>query len=129
MNDKSGFGKRLTNVITDILLGGAVMQALADLLRAKTAAGVAQPAVIPSEDRESQLLPPPSFPAPFQLHPGWSIPRPSTLPEPTYTPAVFALGIVFLALGVVTSYYVSAVGLLLFLISLIIWIGELLNER
>ncbi len=63
-----------------------------------------------------------------QLRPGWHIPRPEELPAPTYWPIVMALGIMMLAWGVVTSVIISGVGLLLFGLALVGWIGELRHE-
>lgn len=58
-------------------------------------------------------------------HEGWTTPQPEHVPRPTYWPAVMALGVTFLAWGVVTTYVISAVGLVLFMIALAGWIGEL----
>ncbi len=60
---------------------------------------------------------------------GWSTPRPEVLPRPTYAPAGLAFGAVFLLWGILTSYIVSIVGLVIFIISLAAWIGEILHER
>lgn len=60
---------------------------------------------------------------------GWHTPQPETLPEPTYYPAVLALGTIFLLWGVVTTFYISGVGLILFALALAGWIGELLHEH
>jgi hypothetical protein len=51
------------------------------------------------------------------------------LPSPTYWPAVLALGITFLAWGIVTSFLIAGVGLLLFVVALGGWIGDLLHEN
>ncbi len=64
-------------------------------------------------------------PATPALRPGWRHPDHSELPQPTYWPAVLALGITFLAWGIVTSLVISAVGLVLFALALAGWIGEL----
>lgn len=58
---------------------------------------------------------------------GWSRPLPEHYPQPTYWPAVMGLGITFLFWGVVTSYLITLVGLVLFGISLAGWIGELID--
>jgi hypothetical protein len=47
------------------------------------------------------------------------------LPQPTYWPAVMALGIAFVAWGLVTTFIISGVGLLLFALALAGWIGDL----
>ncbi|MGH7907410.1 MAG: cytochrome c oxidase subunit 4 [Candidatus Binataceae bacterium] len=57
----------------------------------------------------------------------WARPLPEKIPPPTYWPAIMSLGIVFILFGVVTSWIFSAVGFVLFLLSLGKWVGELLN--
>ena len=60
-----------------------------------------------------------------ELRAGWSRPKPEHVPHPTYWPAVLALGVTCLVWGLVTSYVISAVGLLLFAVALSGWIWEL----
>lgn len=55
---------------------------------------------------------------------GWSVPRPERIPGDTYTPAVMAVGITFMAWGLVTTLIISGVGAVLFAFSLASWIGE-----
>ncbi|HWP93303.1 MAG TPA: hypothetical protein VNN20_14000 [Thermodesulfobacteriota bacterium] len=64
-----------------------------------------------------------------EMKDGWDTLKPETLPKPTYWPAVMALGIAFLAMGLATNLLVSGVGLLLFALSLAGWIGEIIHER
>ncbi|MGB6482377.1 MAG: hypothetical protein WBE86_02695 [Candidatus Acidiferrales bacterium] len=59
----------------------------------------------------------------------WTEPRPQNIPRPTYSPAVLALAIVCLLWGLVTSYLISLLGLILFAVGLAGWIGELLHEH
>ena len=59
----------------------------------------------------------------------WHTPQPATLPRPTYMPAALALGIVLLVWGVVTTFWISGVGLILSALALAGWIGELRHER
>jgi hypothetical protein len=59
--------------------------------------------------------------------PGWSVPKPEKLPHPTWVPAALALGIVFLLWGIATTWLISGVGFVLFLLSLAQWIRELWN--
>jgi len=66
---------------------------------------------------------------PAQPPAGWSLPKPEHLAEPTYWPAVMALGIAMLLWGVVTAVLISLVGLALFALALAGWIGELLHEN
>jgi hypothetical protein len=60
---------------------------------------------------------------------GWQRVEHAHLPSPTYWPAVLALGITFLAWGIVTSLLIAGVGLLLFAVALGGWIGDLLHEN
>ncbi len=59
---------------------------------------------------------------------GWGAARPERLAQPTYWPAVLALAIAFVLWGAVTSLVISGVGLLLAVIGLAGWIGELRHE-
>jgi len=59
---------------------------------------------------------------------GWSAAGPERLAQPTYWPAVLALAIAFVIWGAVTSLLISGVGLLLAVIALAGWIGELRHE-
>jgi len=59
----------------------------------------------------------------------WHEPRHQNIPRPTYCPAVLALAIVCLLWGMVTSYLVSLLGLVLFIVGLTDWIGELRHEH
>ena len=64
-----------------------------------------------------------------ELRPGWSRPKPEHVPHPTYWPAVLALGVTFLVWGLITSYVISAVGLVLFALALGGWIWEMRHGR
>jgi hypothetical protein len=63
-----------------------------------------------------------------ELRPGWSRPKPEHVPNPTYWPAVLALGVTFLVWGLITSYVISAVGLALFGLALGGWIWEMRHD-
>jgi len=60
---------------------------------------------------------------------GWIVPRPETLPAPTYWPVVLALGTIMSLWGLVSSWLLSGVGLLLFAIALGGWIGDIRHEE
>ncbi len=72
-----------------------------------------------------------------EIPPGWHKPKPETLPKPGYRPALMALGIAFLLWGLAlgfnevfsSSIVFSGVGLIVFIIALAGWIGDLRNER
>jgi hypothetical protein len=59
----------------------------------------------------------------------WSTPQPAFVPEPTYWPATLALGVVLLLWGVVTSAVISSVGLVMSVVALAGWIGDIRHER
>lgn len=59
----------------------------------------------------------------------WCRPLPEVLPRPTYSPAIFGLGMSLVFFGLVTSWVVSLAGLLLCFVGGADWIGELRNER
>jgi hypothetical protein len=63
------------------------------------------------------------------LPPGWSRPLPDTLPEPTYWPAALALGITLFAWGLVTTFIISGAGLILAVLALSGWIGDIRHEQ
>jgi len=84
------------------------------------------------------------FQAPGTLHKsisntpvGWNKPKPEKLPRPGYWPFLMALGIVFILWGLAlgfnevfsTMIIISGVGLIIFIISLAGWIGDLRDER
>ena len=50
------------------------------------------------------------------------------LPEPSYLPVIVAFGVTIAIMGVVFSWVMVAVGLLIFLIALFRWIGQTRRE-
>jgi hypothetical protein len=62
------------------------------------------------------------------LRSGWTILPPEKCPEPTFWPAALALGTVLLLWGLVTSFVVAAVGLILLAVSIAGWLGEMRHE-
>jgi len=62
-------------------------------------------------------------------HPDWEQLPSEPLPHPTYFPAGLAMGTAFLFWGLITSWVVLVVGLVLFAASLAGWITEIRNER
>jgi hypothetical protein len=61
--------------------------------------------------------------------PDWLDPKPAKLPKPSYAPATLAFGVMLAAAGDVTSFWVSVAGLILFVLALANWIGDLLHEH
>lgn len=66
--------------------------------------------------------------AAHQLRPGWSRPKPEVIPEPTYWPATFGLGIAFLMWGFISNIFVWGMGFILLAVAIVGWIGDLRNE-
>ena len=60
---------------------------------------------------------------------GWNAPKPEHVPRPTSWPAGFALGITLVAWGLIASPILLSVGVLVFVVSLVGWIGEIRHER
>ncbi len=54
--------------------------------------------------------------------------KPEILPKPTYWPFFLALGLAFIGWGLLTTWYFSLAGLIVFVISLIGWINILRHE-
>ncbi len=81
-------------------------------------------AIIPmGEAREAEK---PVHPAPHpDHHPDWERLPAAHLPQPTYWPVVLAVGVMFLAWGIVTTIAITIIGLVLFALGLGGWIGEL----
>ena len=59
---------------------------------------------------------------------GWNIPKPEIIPSPTYWPFVLSLGATLIGLGVLTSNVITAAGIVLFILAIIKWVGELSSE-
>lgn len=58
----------------------------------------------------------------------WHPPLPETVPPPTVWPATLSLGACFLAWGVVTSWLISAVGAVLFILGCAGWVSDLRRD-
>jgi len=59
---------------------------------------------------------------------GWNIPKPAIIPAPTYWPFILSLGATLMGLGVLTSNIITATGIVLFILAIIKWVGELSSE-
>ncbi len=62
------------------------------------------------------------------IHPGWTKLHDEELPQATYWPVVMAFAITLVVFGFVTTVVITIVGLFLFVVSLIGWIGDMRNE-
>lgn len=63
-----------------------------------------------------------------ELLPGWHRPTPERLPVPTFAPAIMAMGIVFFVMGIVTTWHVCVVGIIVFAVATWLWVAELQGE-
>jgi hypothetical protein len=62
------------------------------------------------------------------LRPGWSRPAPEKMPEPTYWPMVFGLGVAFFMWGIISNLFVLGLGFALLVVAVLGWIWDLLGE-
>lgn len=60
---------------------------------------------------------------------GWQAPLPARVPQPTAWPMVLAFGTTLLAWGIVTSWIIAGVGLVLFACGVGGWIAEMRHEQ
>lgn len=54
--------------------------------------------------------------------------KPEKMPKPTYWPFFLALGLTFAGWGLLTTWYISVAGAIVFVISLVCWINILRHE-
>jgi len=59
---------------------------------------------------------------------GWNTPKPASIPSPSYWPFVLSLGATLMGLGILTSDVITVAGIILFILAIIKWIGELASE-
>ncbi len=60
---------------------------------------------------------------------GWHRALPETIPRPTFWPAVLAFGATLIGFGVQTSFLLSGVGAVIFVVATARWIGEIHHEH
>lgn len=65
----------------------------------------------------------------FEPREGWNVPRPEHIPRATPWPAAMAMGVTVFAWGLVASTILLGAGLVMIVVSLGGWIGELRHER
>jgi uncharacterized membrane protein len=46
------------------------------------------------------------------------------MPEPSYLPVILAFGLMLALVGLILTFVISAIGLIIFLVALIRWIGQ-----
>lgn len=78
------------------------------------------PALPPPPPRQPRLQ--------FHVRSGWSEPKPSSLPQPTWIPVSMAFGIVMVSLGIVTRWYFDALGAVVIILAAWHWVAELLGD-
>ncbi len=110
-------GPSLPRTILTTIAAIVGVAAVSGRFKASPPAPPSSPADTPDQDPAAAAPPP-----------GWGAARPERLAQPTYWPAVLALAIAFVLWGAVTSLVISGVGLLLAVIGLAGWIGELRHE-
>ena len=59
----------------------------------------------------------------------WHAPLPARLPKPTVAPALLAFGACLVAWGVLTSWAITSVGLVLFVLGVKSWVGDMRHEQ
>jgi hypothetical protein len=59
----------------------------------------------------------------------WTEARPQHLPRPTYWPFFMAMGLAFLAWGLLSGWMISGIGVVVMSVALMGWITELRHER
>jgi hypothetical protein len=63
-----------------------------------------------------------------EVPPGWQVLPDTPLPHPTYFPAGLAMGVAFIFWGLITTWVVWLVGVVLFIAALAGWITEIRHE-
>lgn len=132
-NDKSPFTDLVTAALA--VLGASVGALWGGIVGARESMEIVSASPeeevkpIPASD-EIQARPfRPELHRPPRPAPDWEDSKPAQLPKPTYAPATLAFGVTLAAAGVVTSFWVSLAGLILFILGLSNWIGALLHEH
>lgn len=67
--------------------------------------------------------------SPVTPNEAWAVPKPDSIPQRTYWPAMLALGIVFVCFGIVAEYVFVLVGMVLMIWSIGHWVGELVDGK
>jgi hypothetical protein len=63
------------------------------------------------------------------VRPGWSKPKPDLIPRPTVWPSALALAVALLGWGLLTSVVLLAIAVILSVVALGGWIGDLRHEH
>jgi hypothetical protein len=62
------------------------------------------------------------------LKPGWSRALPEKIPNPTYWPALFAFGLMFVAWGLISNLFLFGIGVIMAVIAVVGWVYDLRHE-
>lgn len=111
-----GSGDSLPPPVSDI----RIPPAAPDILEKPVQPAVAEPRLLGKEK--------PIEPA-VEIKPGWFALPLEKLPHPTYWPVVLGLGIIFGVFGVITTFIFTIIGVIMFVLGLIGWIGDMWNEQ
>jgi hypothetical protein len=65
----------------------------------------------------------------INIYEEWVKPIPEKTPPPTFWPVSLAMSIIFILWGIISTWVISVVGLILFGISVRGWVMDLLNEQ
>lgn len=65
---------------------------------------------------------------PTELKPGWSRPLPEKIPNPTYWPALFAFGLMFIFWGLISNIFLLGLGFIIAFIAIVGWVYDLRHE-
>ncbi len=109
-------GKAFSWFMTAIVLGAATVKAIREPVSSEQLEAPPSPATL-FVSHAPKIWP--------DIRPGWETPQPDRLPKPTYAPATLAFGVALGAAGIVTSFWVSIVGVILFIFGLTYWIGDI----
>jgi hypothetical protein len=69
------------------------------------------------------------IPSGTNIYEEWVKPMPEETPPPTFWPISLAMSIIFILWGIISTWVISVVGLILFSISIRGWVKDLLNEQ
>src|SRR5581483_379411 len=121
--------KTVREIAGGALLGGALglVAALRGWMRsdrAGDAAALDEPRREPALDTDIGTAEPAAERLATPLRPGWERVAREPLPQPTYWPAALAFAITLVAWGIATTYIISAIGGIIFVVSLLGWMGD-----
>ncbi len=117
-------------IIGGLLYFAAMLAAISRLYRSPEEWEPTEKGLSELQNYTDNQLAPPGFPLEKEREDwaGWNIPKPATIPSPTYWPFVLSLGATLMGLGVLTSKIIGAMGIVLFILAIVKWVGALSSE-